>query len=191
MKRLLSQDYWLTLTSQRAGAIREIHQGFRGCVPSNHRHRRANTLQEDPHESEDMRTLRPNAIETHQLKPACEDRVFAVSIGVSYDRGCSFIVVHVSFEVVPWSDRAADGGSWGGAVALVDPLAIIAYPFVCVLVLSDLPASRPKNVICRIRRFYNVAMIASRGTPLCRATDRRIETKVPRRSGSWSGTTIR
>ena len=37
---------------------------------------------------------------------------------------------------------------------------------------------------------YKSAMIASRWTPLCRATARRIEWNVPRRSGWWSGIAI-
>ena len=39
--------------------------------------------------------------------------------------------------------------------------------------------------------YYKLAMIALHGTPLCRATARRIETNVPSRRGWWSGITIR
>jgi hypothetical protein len=39
--------------------------------------------------------------------------------------------------------------------------------------------------------LYKLAMIASRGTPLCWATLRRIEPNVPSRKRSWSGIEIR
>src|ERR1039458_3919237 len=41
------------------------------------------------------------------------------------------------------------------------------------------------------RIVYRSAMIASRGTPLCPATARRMEFNVPSLSGWWSGTAIR
>lgn len=63
--------------------------------------------------------------------------------------------------------------------------------------ISEAPASvraasrtGPCKSACHRSIVYSSAIIASRGTPLWAATARRIELKVPSRSGWWSGIAI-
>jgi len=86
---------------------------------------------------------------------------------------------------------AAHGKFWLSRPELA-PVSSVLGPRVDIVVPARDEAQNIANrVVETSAGFYKVAIIVSRETPLCRATDRRIETNVPMRSGLWFGTTIR